>query len=119
MSYENLLTDRCDIYHLQSRNKQDSKSFGVPVDDYQEEFYYGDTPDSENVKCYFVEKNQSVTQQDPNKRIIETYRVHFLPSTDIRTNDKVVWDGATYKAQKPRKIKNHHIEVTVVRNDNL
>ena len=114
MSYKKLLTHRCDVYHLKSR--ETGGSFGVPTGT---EFYYDEVPDLENVRCYFTEKNQSIVQQEPNNAIFQSFLVHFLPSADIKTNCKVVWGGDTYKMQKPRKIKKHHQEVTVVRDDNL
>jgi hypothetical protein len=45
--------------------------------------------------------------------------VHFLPSVDVRLNDRIQWNGAMYIAQQPRKIRNHHIEVTVHREVSL
>lgn len=117
MSYENLLSDRCDIYHL--KEKESSGWGGIPVEDMEREYYYDDNPDVSDVKSYFTESNQNITQGEPNAVITQTYRVHFLISEDIRLNSKVVWDGITLKAQKPRNIKNHHQEVTLVRSDNL
>lgn len=117
MSYENLLTDTCDIYHL--KKQATSKGWGIPEEDTQKEYFYDDVPDHKDVESYFVESNQTVIQSEPNQVITEVYKVHFLKSTDIRINDKIVWGGASYKARKPRLIKNHHIEVIVTRSDNL
>lgn len=119
MSYEKLLTHRCDIYHLKIRDKSSGGKFGVPVEGIQEEYYYDDLPDFENVKCYFTEKSQSVVQLDPNANIIQVFNVHFPVTTDIKVSSKIVWEGTTFKSQKPKKIKNHHQEVTVNRSDNL
>ena len=119
MSYKKLLTHRCDVYHLKERNVGGGGNYGVPDDDFEKEFYYDDTPDLSNVRCYFTERNQSIVQLDPNNTIFQSFLVHFLPGADIKTNSKVVWDDITYKMQKPRNIKNHHQEVTVVRDDNL
>ncbi|MGJ9460115.1 DUF3599 family protein [Oceanobacillus sp. CF4.6] len=118
MSYGSLLTHRCDIYHLKTRPKS-STSFGIPIDDLQEEYYYDEQPDLTEVECYFTEKNQNVIQMEPNANITQSYRVHFLASADVRVNSKMVWEGTTFKSQKPRKVKNHHQEVTVNRNDTL
>jgi hypothetical protein len=119
MSYENLLTDRCDIYHLKTRTVNGGGGYGIPAEDRQEEHYYEDIPDVKEAKCYFVSKNQSIVQSEPNAEVLEAWLVHFLVSEDIRTNSKVVWDGVAYKAQKPRKIRNHHQEVVLIRRDNL
>ncbi|SFM29086.1 protein of unknown function [Gracilibacillus orientalis] len=117
MSYESLLTDTCSIFHLNSRSS--GGKWGIPSDDRQQDHYYADNPDVEEQSCYFVEKNQSITQGEPNNEIIQTYRVHFPIDADIQINDKVVWEGITLKAQKPRNIKDHHIEVNLVRRVNL
>ncbi|MGE8079027.1 DUF3599 family protein [Peribacillus loiseleuriae] len=119
MSYKKLLTHRCDIYHLKEREVGSGGGFGVPIEDMEKEFYYDDEPDISDVHCYFTEKNQSIIQMDPNNTIFQSFLVHFLPNVDVRTNSKIVWEAVYYKAQKPRKIKNHHQEVIVTRNDNL
>ncbi len=118
MSYINLLTDRCAIHHLKTKDAE-PPNFGVPPSDSQEDYYYSDEADHVNVKSYFVESSQTIAQQEPNQHIIEVFNVHFLKSTDIRMNDKVVWGGLEYTARKPKLIKNHHIEVTVFRSENL
>ncbi|KAA6450350.1 DUF3599 family protein [Bacillus swezeyi] len=118
MSYSRLLTHRCDIYHLKEEQPAESR-YGVPVQDGQPEFSYPDEPDILEQACYFTEKNQTVVQQEPNTLIVQTLLVHFPIFADIRLNDKVTWEGASYKLQKPKKIKNHHIEVTAVRSENL
>ncbi|GIN39044.1 DUF3599 family protein [Heyndrickxia oleronia] len=118
MSYKNLLTHRCDVYHLKERYSNGG-DFGVPTDDVEKDFYYDDSPDLVDVPCYFTEKNQSLVQLQPNQTVYQTMMVHFLPSADIRLNTKLVWEGVTCKLQKPRKIKNHHIEVIAIRDDQL
>lgn len=118
MSYQSLLTDRCDIFHL--KNEQLSKDrFGVPVQDAQPIFSYPDGPDQVDQACYFTERNQNITQQEPNATIHQLYLVHFPITADVRLNDKVVWEGVTLKLQKPRRIKNHHIEVIAMRSESL
>ncbi|MGE6260874.1 DUF3599 family protein [Heyndrickxia sporothermodurans] len=116
MSYRNLLTHRCDIHHLKERNSS-SGSFGIPIQDIEKEYYYEEFPDITDVPCYFTEKNQTIVQGEPNQHFIQAMLIHFFPSADVRLNDKVIWDGISYKLQKPRKIKNHHIEVIGVRDD--
>ncbi|RFA37037.1 DUF3599 domain-containing protein [Virgibacillus dokdonensis] len=118
MSYEKLLTHECDIYHLKTKFNDDS-GFGIPAEDRQEEYYYEEVPDVKATKCYFVSKSQSIVQGEPNAEVVEAWLVHFLLTEDIRTNSKVIWDGVAYKTQKPRKIRNHHQEVVLIRRDNL
>lgn len=110
MSYKKLLTDRCDIYHLIESTT--SPGYGLPG---EAVYSYPEEPDLTNVPCYFTEKNQSVTQGEPGVEIVQSYLVHFAINTDIRLNDKVIFNGQQYKAQIPKPIKKHHIEVTVVR----
>ncbi|MEH7795636.1 DUF3599 family protein [Bacillus safensis] len=118
MSYQSLLTDRCDIYHLQEEQAA-GNHYGIPVHDAQPVFSYPDEPDQVDQACYFTEKNQSITQQEPNATIHQSYLVHFPSNADVRLNDKVVWEGITLKLQKPRRIKNHHIEVIAMRSESL
>lgn len=119
MSYEKLLIHRCEIYHLKERVINDGGGFSVPIGDREKEYYYDDEPDLSNVKCYFVEKNQMVSQGEPGNLIIQSYGVHFLKSEDVRINSKVVWEGVSFKSQKPKNVRNHHQEVTVSRSENL
>lgn len=119
MSYKKLLIHRCDIYHLKKRLVGNSGDFGIPSDDMEEEFYYDDIPDIADVACYFVEKNQMVVQGEPNNVIMQSYGVHFMKNEDVRINSKVVWDGVSFKSQKPKNIRNHHQEVTVSRSESL
>jgi len=118
MSYQSLLTDRCDIFHLQ-KEQAAGNLYGIPVQDKQPVFSYPEEPDQVDQACYFTEKNQSITQQEPNATIHQSYLVHFPITADVRVNDKVVWEGITLKLQKPRKIKNHHIEVVAMRSESL
>lgn len=114
MSFAKLLADKCNIYHLNESTS--SPGYGLPGDT---QFTYNDQPDVIDVPCKFTEKNQSITQGEPGAEIIHSFAVSFLTSADIRLNDKVIFEGAEYKAQIPRKVKNHHIEVTVTRKGSL
>jgi hypothetical protein len=114
MSFRSLLTDKCDIYHLQESST--SPGYGLRG---ETEFLYDDTPDLADVPCKFTEKNQSITQGEPGAEIVHSFDVNLLIGTDIRLNDKVVFDGIEYKAQIPRRIKTHHIEVIVSRKGSL
>ena len=114
MSFRSLLTDKCDIYHLQERTN--SPGYGLPG---ESEFEYPETPDLIEVPCKFTEKGQSITQGEPGAEIIYTLGVSFLSDVDVRLNDKLVWNGMELKTQIPRKIKNHHIEVTAIRKGSL
>lgn len=116
MSYRKLLTDRCDVYHLKAEGT--TGKYGVPGEDKQ---YYSDTPDLTDVPCYFTERGQAqaISQGEPNTVVTQSFLVHFLPTEDIRLKDKVVFSGAVFELQTPRKVKNHHWEVMAVRNESL
>lgn len=118
MSIESLLTDQCDIFHLKSK-PSNRPNYGVPIEDMQQELEYGSSPDHSEVQCYFAESNQNIMQTLPDNKITEVMKVTFLIGTDIRTNDKLIYDGASYIARKPRTIKASHIEVKAIRNDSL
>ncbi len=74
MSYKSLLSDRCDIYHLKEDHAEEAR-YGIPAPNLQPIRTYGETPDLQNVPCYFTEKNQSIVQQDPEQVII----IHIWP----------------------------------------
>ncbi|WP_408893503.1 DUF3599 family protein [Paenibacillus taichungensis] len=114
MSYEDLLVDRCDIYHMHSSARPGR--FGVPS---AFELKYGSVPDTADVPCWFVEKGQTINQAEPNNEILHSFLVHFLPDADIRVNDKVVWNGVELTLQVPRDLQGHHWEVTATRRGNL
>lgn len=117
MSYKSMLIHRCDIYRLVSQ--PDVVKFGVPQEVKPK---YGAGAIALNVPCYFSKSTRSqasIIQGEPNSFIIETLNVHFLPGTDLQTNDKIVCDGEAYKAKLPRNIRKHHIEVEVERIENL
>lgn len=109
MSFRQMLSHTCDIYHLERSGR--ARGYGLPD---EERHAYPEKPDYEGVACYIVEKSQSLAQGEPGKKRVSSYSATFLIGTDIRVNDKLVFEGTTLKAQVPRKIKNHHIVVTAV-----
>ncbi|WP_046180385.1 DUF3599 family protein [Domibacillus tundrae] len=113
MSYKKLLTHRCDIFRLEAK-ENGAPTYGLPAASIVKKPDYSEVPIDQEVPCYFTEKNQSVVQGEPAQAVFQSYLVHFLPNEDIRLNDKVVWDGVEFVLQKPRKIRNHHQEVTAV-----
>ncbi|WP_404407727.1 DUF3599 family protein [Jeotgalibacillus malaysiensis] len=113
MSYENLLTDRCDIYYLKMSDRE--AVFGVPADNLQKDYKFDELPDLKDVKCYFTENNQSISQADPERSISQSFKVHFQKHIALKVNSRVIWNGIAYRMQVPRMIKNHHQEVLVVR----
>ncbi|AOZ89553.1 DUF3599 domain-containing protein [Bacillus xiamenensis] len=118
MSYESLLTDRCDLFHLENEEPVRGK-YGIPAGDMQMTPAYPDAPSIRDLACYVVEKNQSLVQEEPNTVIYQSYLVHFPIASDIRLHDKMVWNGISLKLQQPKRVKQHHIEVMAVRKENL
>lgn len=114
MSYSDLLTDRCDIYHLSEQ--QQTSSYGVPG---EIKYSYPVEPDLKDVQSLFVKEYVKVEKNEPGVVIVQSFLVHFLINTDVRFNDKVVFDGFTYRLQVPGNIRNHHIEVTAIKDDSI
>ena len=112
MSFENMLTDIVDIYKLKS--SQVSGTFGVPGNT---SYYYDENPDNSNVKCSIQSSGlrSIISQEDPGTLINETVKAIFKKDVIISVNDKVVFNGVTYKTKVPRSIRGHHIEVEIVR----
>ncbi|WP_139491784.1 DUF3599 family protein [Brevibacillus dissolubilis] len=114
MSYRGLLTDHCDIYHLKHRIKP--AHYGLPG---ESEFYYEETPDASGVSSFWSSRGSNLVQGEPAMKLSESFLVHFAMDTDVRANDRVVYQGATYVLQLPRIIRNHHIEVVAMREEML
>ncbi len=112
MSYADLLTDECIVYH-QIEN-QGTASYGVPG---EAGYSYLVVPDLQNVSCLFAKENLKVVKEEPGVQIVQSFLVHFLIDTDVRFNDKVIFNGNTYRLEIPRNIRGHHIEVTAIRDD--
>lgn len=111
MSFEKLLNHKCDIYHYQALTVD--KGFGLS----SQKDGYPDTPDISDVKCHIHSESVSVSQSAPHQDIAARRKADFLPETDIRLNDKVVYDGLVYYAEVPNNIRNHHISVYLQRKD--
>lgn len=118
MSYHSLLTDRCDLFHLEKQEAMHSK-FGIPTGDLQMTLSYSEVPSLRDLACYIIEKSQSLVQEEPNTVIYQSYLVHFPLGSDVRLQDKMVWNGVSLKLQQPKIVKNHHIEVMAVRKENV
>lgn len=117
MSYRSLLTDRCDIFPL---NKKDG-TLGYGIECKEKQFYYDEEPAFIEVPCYFTPAGLrgGNYQEEPNNKIYESYNVHFMLGSPIKVNTRIRKDGVFYKLQVPRIVKNHHIEVTAVREESL
>ncbi|MGX8177434.1 DUF3599 family protein [Exiguobacterium artemiae] len=114
MSYDKLLSDRANIYHLDKTSS--GGGFGLPSED---AFSYPSTPDLTNVPCYLVRGRGTLIQTDSMHVSSSDDMAHFKYATDLREGDKVVIDGSIYKAGKPYKVKQHHIECPLRRENAL
>lgn len=119
MSYQKMLTDRSDVFHIKSEAAP--TKYGVPSVDKAKVYNYPEVADLTNVPCLFTKAGgfSSYLQGEPNRSINEQWLVHFMPNVDIRLNDKVIKDGVEYRLQTPRKVRNHHWEVIAVREGSL
>jgi hypothetical protein len=114
MSYADLLTDRCDIFHLVENQK--AAAYGVPG---ETQYTYSVLPDREKVPCLFGKELLHVNKDEPGVTIVQSFLVHFFDDADVRFNDKVIFNGTTYRLEVPRSIRGHHIEVRAVKDDSI
>ncbi|MBT2727842.1 DUF3599 family protein [Bacillus sp. ISL-75] len=114
MSYADLLTDRCDIFHLMEN--QETAAYGVPG---ETEYTYPVSPDLQQVLCLFGKESLQVNKNEPGVTIVQSFLVHFFVDSGIRFNDKVIFNGITYRLEIPRNVRTHHIEVRAVRDDSI
>lgn len=110
MSYRRLLIHTCDIHHLKTETV--AGKYGVPD---EETFSYSSTPDVFNEPCYFFKDRAFTVQVEPHQQINQTFNVHFLPTSAIRHNDKVIFNGSEFIIDNPLSIRGHHIEATAKR----
>ncbi|MCY7766611.1 MULTISPECIES: YqbH/XkdH family protein [Bacillus] len=118
MSYQRMLIHRCDIYH-EATQAPSAGRFGIPADKLQPVTSYPDTPDEQDVPCYFTEKTQQLIQEEPDQTVYHSFLVHFPLSADIRVNDKIIWENHKYILKLPKRIRHHHWEVIAVRDESL
>ncbi|GED14871.1 DUF3599 family protein [Aneurinibacillus migulanus] len=115
MSFASLLIHHCDIYHLQEQ--EIGGGFGIPTNHIQDEYVYGAVPDLSQVECYWERRDLSngFILREPYTAMQEVYTVYFPIETDVRLNDKAMYNGVEYRLTRPEPIHNHHIEVIAVR----
>lgn len=116
MSIEDFFDHTCSIYHLE-KNKTEFGYGIAPI----ESSAYGDEPAITGQFCHFHVKSDGtrLVQEDPYSAIEGTIKLSLPAGTDIRINDKVVWDGPglSYRAGLPRQIRGHHVTATLYRLD--
>lgn len=110
-SFERLLNHKCDIYHYESREVFKGYGLSSIEDDYPER------ANCINEKCHFHAETLNVAQSEPHQDITARRKVDFSLETDIRLNDKVIFEGIAYYAEVPLVVRNHHKTVYVQRKD--
>lgn len=112
MSYEELLDQKCSIYHMIKKEKD--LGYGIKTDD----FKYPEEPDIPEVACHFnVGDTGSMEQTEDANEYIVTGKLNLPCRTDVRVNDKIVdlGSGIEYRAELPRNIRDHHMIVIIQR----
>ena len=111
MSFENLLDQRCAIYHM----KKEEKSLGYGIAG--ETSVYPEEPDVADVPCHFNVSDTGTLNQTEDANEYTTVKLNLPYGTDVRVNDKIydLGSGIAYYAEIPRNIRNHHITVQVQR----
>ncbi|MBE6845038.1 MAG: DUF3599 family protein [Ruminococcus sp.] len=114
MAFEELLNHKCNIYHLRKTEK--SVGYGLKP---SLNFSYPEEPDEKDVTCHFgIESFEaSVKQEQPQNVLREKIKLMLPFDTDIQINDKVIDCDSKfeYTAEKPVKVRNHHIYVYIKR----
>lgn len=109
---EHLLIHTCDLYYQQK--KEESKNYGLPS---EEEFFFDSEPSKTDVKCYIYQSGLAnrTNNTEPFETITEIINAIFALNEVIRHNDRLVFNGITYRIDNPMPVRNHHIETTLVR----
>lgn len=117
--FEDFLNHRCDIYHLVER--QPTAAYGIrpgKITEWEQE------PSLTDVPCHFqVSQYDSVqiVQGEPYSRVSGETKLTLPYGTDIRMNDKVRdrKTGLAYRADVPKEVQQHHIIVTIRREEGV
>lgn len=111
MSYSDLLTDTCQVFHMKETTT--SGEYGLPAD---KSYSYGTTADF-RVSCYAVQDKGRVVLQSKDIPSVSDYgitewTIHFPLGTDVRQGDRLIVNNQAFTALYPRTIRNHHMEVS-------
>lgn len=116
--FEDFLNHRCDIFHL--AKKEMEGCYGIRTGD---AMVPEQEPSQENVPCHFHTKSGSlrIMQEEPYRSLSGEIKLTLPAGTDIRENDVIRSreTGLCYRADLPRKIRNHHVTVTLRREDGV
>lgn len=117
--FEDFLNHKCDIFHLVEKKK--AAGYGIKIGNVME---IEDEPSLVDIPCHFhIGQSNSlrVNQEKPYSAFSGETKLTLPIGTDIRIND-IVRDcdtGLKYRADLPNKVQDHHITVTIRREDGL
>lgn len=117
MSFNSMLYHKANLHKLKTNDV--SKGYGLPT---TKEDYYSATPDDVDIPCNVREQSTNNPQRvGAGYTIPVTYKIIFPFSYHnvIQFGDIIVWEGIKIKLNAPTPIKNHHIEVTGSREDEV
>lgn len=98
-----LMTHTVDVYHL--HKKQGETSFGVPE---QDVYFYNDQPEYSELMCSVQRRfDPSVQPREPFVEITEDLKIYFPLGTELKENDKVVFQGNEYLLGVPFTFRTH------------
>lgn len=112
--FEDFLDHKCDIFHLV--DSPNPEAYGIRA---MAKRVPAERPSEKGVCCHFHVRNDGlqIAQGEPYSSLQGQVRLSLPIGTDIRENDIVQsWEtGLRYRADVPRKIRGHHITVTLRR----
>ena len=108
-NFEKLLNHKCDITHCVTGDS--NVGYGLK----SKNTTYPEKSDLTDIRCHFHSESLNVNQGEPHQDLVSRRKVDFPIDTDVRLNDKVVFDGLTYYAEVPNNVRDHHITVYVQR----
>lgn len=109
MSFQSLLDDRCDIYHLV--DTVSSAGYGMPT---EKKKGYNEIPSLTDIPCHFNKTSIiNMKQGEPQNEYPFERKLNLPIGTAVHSMDKIVdkSTGITYYAGIPDVIRNHHIAV--------
>lgn len=115
--FEDFLNHKCNIFHLIEVEKE--VGYGIQTEVVREP---EKEPSLTDIPCHFhiAQSNfLQIVQEEPYSRVSGETKLSLPIDTDIRKND-IVQDcdtGLFYRADLPKRVRNHHIIVTVRRED--
>lgn len=116
--FEDFFNHRCDIFHL--RKNQEKGSYGIRTADAK---VPEEEPSEENVPCHFHTRTGGlrIVQEEPYRSLSGEIKLSLPIDVNIQKNDIVrsAETGLCYRADLPRKVRDHHLIVALRREDGV